>query len=299
MQVFDKVVYTFDKDQAPLGRAGDGEVLLFKTQDCFGCQVTSEDQVLSDVDLTQVNPATGPVYIEGAQPGDVLVVDILDIQVEDHGYAMSMGGVGPLADSIQARTRRIDIKDGFASFNDVSFPIDPMIGVIGTAPAGDPMASGLSFDHGGNMDSKKIKKGSRVYLPVWVEGGLLQMGDLHAHMGDGELSGTGIEISGQVLVQVHLLKDFDLRLPLTETQDFWYVNATEKDYLASLDKGVREMARLAQDALGWDISDVNIFLSIQGSVEINQATPGMVPMINLRIGLPKLAGKKPLVPFNK
>ena len=296
MKIIDKSVYTFSKNNPPFCSAQPGEVLLFRTMDCFGGQFTSEDQLMADLDLTKANPAAGPVFIEGAEPGDVLAVDILDVKVADVGFACSMGEAGPLYDICELRTRMMPIVDGCVQFNDVKWPIDPMIGVIGTAPSGEDVATGHAGDHGGNMDSRKIVKGSRVYFPVRVPGALLQMGDIHATMGDGEICGTGVEIAGEILVRTTLIKNFELNWPVTETADCWYVNAKGKDYDESLILCSKEMCRLMEPVYGWDPTDIFIYLSLQGDVEINQACrPMHDDMVNVRLGIPKTQGKKPLI----
>lgn len=293
MKIINGSEYTFSRDNKPVATAKVGEPLLFKTQDCFGCQIESESQLMDEINLDHTNPTAGPVYIEGAEVGDVLVVDILNIDVDKAGFACSIPGVGPLHHLAEPRTRKIPIEGGYACFNDVQWPINPMVGVIGTAPAEGSMGCGFAHNHGGNMDSNKICKGARVYLPVRVPGGLLQMGDIHATMGDGEVCGTGIEVSGEIMVKTHLIKNFELNWPVTETDGWWYVNSRGKDYDDSLVIGCSEMARLMQPAYDWDVTDIFIYLSLQGSMEINQGTrPVHGDMVNLRIGVPKLPGKE-------
>lgn len=296
MQVITEYTYTFSKDNKVVAKAKPGEVLLFKTKDCFCEQITDESQHIGEIDLSRANPATGPVFVEGAEPGDVLVVDIYDIQVAASGISCTFTETGPLHDISEPRTRVIPIENGYAKYNDISWPINPMIGVIGTAPAEESIACGYALDHGGNIDSNKISKGARVYLPVRVPGALLQMGDLHATMGDGELCGTGIEISGEVTVKISLIKNFELNWPVTELHDKWYVNATGKDYDESLVIGCKELCRLMEPVYGWDATDIFMYLSIQGFVEVNQSTrPTYEEMVNVRVGIPKTAGKKPLI----
>ena len=295
MKIIDQTVLAFSKENAPVCHADPGDLLLFKTQDCFGRQFTSEAQLVHDLDMSKANPATGPVLINGADVGDVLVVDILDVQVAQAGFACSIPDMGPLSHLSETRTRMIPVIDGVASYHGLKWHVDPMIGVIGTAPSGDPVACGFAGDHGGNMDSRVIKKGARVYLPVRVKGALLQLGDLHASMGDGELCGTGIEIAGEVIVRVSLIKDFLLHWPVTETPDMWYVNATNEHYGESLRLASVELARLACPVYGWDVTDFFIYLSIQGEVALNQGLlpvmTGINPFINLRVGIPKLVDK--------
>lgn len=292
MKIIENNVYAFDPKNTPAETACPGEFLLFKTADCFGGQITSEDQTIQMLDLENTNPAAGPVQIQGAEAGDVLAVDILDVTVSERGVACSMGGDGPLSHIAEVRTRLFPIQDGYAQFNGIQWPIRPMIGVIGTAPADRSIGCGYAGNHGGNIDSRHIRKGARVYLPVRVPGAMLQMGDVHATMGDGELCGTGIEINSEILVKTDLIKGFRLNWPVTETEDWWYVNATGETYDESLRLGCEELCRLMRPSYGWDVTDIFIYLSVQGSVEINQGMrPAPCGMVNLRIGVPKLPDK--------
>ena len=291
MTIVDRSILTFSKDNPPFCTAESGDILKFITMDCFSGQLTSEETQLQHVDLSTANPAAGPVFVNGAQPGDTLAVDILDITVADRGFACSIANKGPLADVSEPRTRMIGIKDGHALFNDIRWPINPMIGVIGTAPERESIPCGFANNHGGNMDNKRIVKGVTVYLPVRVEGGLLQMGDLHATMGDGEISGTGIEIAGEVVARVRLIKNKLLHWPVLETGDNWYVNTVAEDYDGALFAATHEICRLMQPVFGWDPTDIFIYLSIQGDAEINQsARPNK--MLTLRYGIPKTEGRR-------
>lgn len=293
MKVLDRANWTFSKNHPPQATALPGEVLMFKTQDCFAGQITSEQDLVKTLNLDHTNPTAGPVYIEGAQPGDVLAVDILDIAVDKTGFSCTFEKEGCLSHLAETRTRMFRVNDGYTSFHDVTWKIEPMIGVIGTAPAEGEISCGYSGTYGGNMDSRYIRKGSRVYLPVNVPGALLQMGDLHASMGDGESCGTGIEIGGEIIVKTELIKNFRLDWPVTETEDWWYVNSTGDSYGDSLMKGSAELARLMKPVYGWDETDIFIYLSVRGSVEINQAVyPDPHPMLTLRVGIPKVPGKK-------
>lgn len=297
MKIIDQSVYKFSKDNKPVTDADPGELLLFKTMDCFSNRLKTEADLITDLAYSYdvANPAAGPVYINGAQPGDVLAVDILDVQVADQGVISTSEGCGPLCDDMEIRTRVVKIKDHTAEFNGVTFPIDPMIGVIGTAPDGDDVIDGYPGNHGGNMDSKIIKKGARVYFPVRVEGALLQLGDVHATMGDAELCGTGIEIPAEVLVKVSLIKNFELNWPVTETATHWYVNACAHEFPEALKYASKELQRLLMNVTGWDKTDTYMYMSVQSDVAINQAcVPCEVAMI-LRFGTPKLPQFKPLI----
>lgn len=295
MKVIDQSVYNFSKENPPAAVASPGEVLLFRTMDCFSNTINTEKDLVINLDFSIANPAAGPVFVEGAEPGDVLAVDILDIRIADQGVICTIRGCGPLCDDMEDRTKVIQIKDGVATFNDVSFLTEPMIGVIGTAPAGEAVGDGFPGSHGGNMDSKIITRGAKVYLPVRVPGALLQMGDIHAAMGDSELCGTGIEIKGEILVKISLIKKFELNWPVTETRTHWYVNACSHDYTEALRLASKELQRLICNAYGWDKTDAYLYMSVQSDVGINQGCkPCEVEMI-LRFGTPKLPQFGPLI----
>ena len=119
MKIIDKSVLTFDKNNEPVAKADPGEVMLLKPMDCFSNQVLDESTTIDKINIDECNPAAGPVYINGAEPGDVLAVEILDIKVAEQGATVIFPGVGPIVDSCELRTRVIPVKDGVATFKDV------------------------------------------------------------------------------------------------------------------------------------------------------------------------------------
>ncbi|HWP80157.1 MAG TPA: acetamidase/formamidase family protein [Candidatus Acidoferrum sp.] len=294
--MFEKTVYSFDAKNEPIGTVKPGEVLTFKTLDCFDNQIRRADQLVTKVDFSHVNPATGPVYIEGAKPGDVLKVVIRDIEVSDQGVTTSRPGTGPLSYWVtQPTTSVIPIKGGMAHFKDITFPTRPMVGVIGVAPEGDKVVpTGWADAHGGNMDCKLITKGAVLYFPVWHEGALLQMGDIHATMGDGEVCGTGIEVDGVITLTTEVIKNFPLDMPVLETPDKWYAIAVDKVFDEALKKSCRQLQQLVSAAYGWTLDEVFHYFSIQGDFEICQACVPHSTSNIIRFGIPKRADK-PLI----
>ena len=153
-------------------------------------------------------------------------------------------------------------------------------------------------NYGGNMDNKLITKGTRLYFPVRVPGALLQMGDVHATMGDAELCGTGIEIAAQITVRVNVLKNFELHWPVLETfgpAGKWYVNASAQEYNEALACASKEMQRLLMRITGWDAVETYMYMSVQSDVEISQGCKPCEVQLSLRIGTPKLTEFPPLV----
>lgn len=292
-------VYNFSQDNKPVAQVSTGVPVKLKTLDCFSNQIQSDDQLLTDIgfDFERTNPATGPVFVEGAEPGDILVVDIKSVEVDDHGVVAIFPGIGPLHDRCEPRSKVLPIKDGKSSFNDVEFEINPMIGVIGVAPeAGKTVGCGYPGNYGGNMDCNKIVAGTRMYFPVNAAGALFQLGDLHAVMGDGELCGTGLEIAGEVTVQFDIIKNRKLEWPVLETEDKWYVISCALEYPDALREASTTLQRLLCDAYKWDQTDVYLYLSLRGDVEICQACKpsGEVDLV-VRVGVPKASNNKGLL----
>lgn len=284
----DSFIYAMDKDANPVVEVCPGEIVVFETIDAFGSQIKTEADLFESADWSTVNPATGPIAVKGAQPGDVLVVDILDIEVDPVGIMVTVPGMGALGHIIEeSETKIVKIENGFAHFNeDIRLPIDPMIGVIGCAPAGDPIPNGTPDHHGGNMDTKEIKKGSRVYLPVNVEGALLAMGDMHAVMADGEVAISGVEVCGKATVRVDVIKNKKLATPVVESKDYWFVIGTGAD----LDKAVLYTLDQTYEFLSARLplskNDVCMLMSVICDLQISQIVD---PQITCRMAISKVA----------
>ena len=203
----DTVVRTFSSQHTPAATVKSGDEVKFFTLDSMGNQWRGQADYTLDNSIGS-NPATGPVYVEGAEPGDTLKVTILDIVVGDECSLSIEPGNGVFSREVNTLKRQMfPIRDGKLIFNDkVSVDIDPMIGVIGVAPKGEPISNSHPGDHGGNMDVKRIGKGVSVYLPVNHRGALLALGDVHAIMSDGEACYSGTEVTAEVTVRIEVVK---------------------------------------------------------------------------------------------
>lgn len=286
-------VYNFSAKNEPVKKVKKGETVTFKTLDCFSNQVCSQDQLVTSLDFNRVNPATGPVFVEEAKVGDVLVVDLIDIEIEDKGFIATLPDTGPLYEEL--RTKEIPIEDGHIVFNDVRLPINPMVGVIGVAPKSGEVPCGFPGAHGGNMDCNKIVKGSRLFFPVNVDGALFQLGDLHAKMGDGEISGSGVEIPGTVKVKLDIIKDFHIEWPVLETKDMWYAIGSHEEFTKALHFASKQIQDLIVKTYGWDKTDAYLYMSAAGSFEICQGCkPSDLP-VAVRFGIPKIEEKGKLI----
>lgn len=214
-----KTVTFMSKDNEPAAYIEAGEIITVDTLDCFSGEIISENQLLKDIPWDSVNPATGPIYINGAEKGDILKVSILDIQVDDRAVILCESeDIERYHFRTEEKSMFVNIVDGKAVISDrIQVKINPMIGVIGTAPESGKIPTTMPGTHGGNMDNTHISAGSVLYLPVFHDGALLSLGDLHALMGDGEATGSGLEISGKVSLKAEVLKNVFMPLPFIET----------------------------------------------------------------------------------
>ena len=269
----DDVIWAFGPDLEPVLEVEPGDVVTFETNDCFTGQIRSEDDLVTDIDLSRINGATGPVAVRGAEPGDSLVAEILDVRPTEWGVATLIPGFGQLIEQVQSPlTRLFEVRGGVVKMNDrVSFPAMPMVGVVGVATDGEELSNGLAGRHGGNLDDHWHGAGARIFFPVRQPGGMFAVGDMHAAMGDGEICFTGVEIAGEVDVRFDVLKGKQATWPVTELPERWLPHATAPDYGEALALVSEEAARLLVDEHGFTMEDAFIFLSVACDAGVAQA----------------------------
>jgi amidase len=285
------VIWSFGPDLRPVLEVEPGDVVTFETNDCFTGQIRSEDDLVTSIDMTRINGATGPVAVGGAEPGDSLVAEILDVRPIEWGVATLIPGFGQLIEQVQSPlTRLFEVKDGMIRQNErIAFPARPMVGVVGVATDGEDVSNGLAGRHGGNLDDHLHGKGARIFFPVRQPGGMFAVGDMHASMGDGEICFTGVEIAGEVDVRFDVLKGKQSRWPVTELTDRWLPHATAPDFPEALALVSEEAARLLVDEHGFSIEDAFIFLSVACDAGVAQAckpAPGFGTIA--RFSIPKI-----------
>ena len=282
----DQCVYAMDRANRPVVSIEPGEELLVEMKDCYSDTVRTEDDTFKPEEWGRVNPATGPIKVVGAEPGDVLVVRILDIELASQGTMVQQEGVGGLKRHLkETRTRKIPIRGGEALFSEnIRIPIRPMLGVIGTAPRGKPVPNGTPGPHGGNMDCNLIGKGAKVYLPVSVPGALLAIGDTHALQGNGEVLICALECHATARIKCDVLKGVEMPLPLVETRALVAPQYSAKT-LDACERGVLSMAWDYLTKLrGVSESDAGFLMSLVGNLEVNQIVD---PLKTMRFEMPK------------
>ena len=287
----DQIVWAFGPDMEPVLEVDPGATVRFETNDCFTGQITSEDDLVTGIDFERVNSATGPVAVRGAEPGDSLVVEFLDVTPVEQGVATIIPGFGQLIDQVHGPVTQIFRVDGDTiHMNDrISFPLRPMVGVIGVATGGETLTNAFAGRHGGNLDDHLHGPGSKVYFPVRQPGGMFAVGDMHAAMGDGEICGTGVEIAGEVTVRFDVLKGKQGEWPVTELEHGWVAHGTAgPDFREALQSACEEAARLLVDQWGFTIEEAFIFLSVACDATVCQACQPSPFSTIARVVVPKI-----------
>jgi len=195
----ERVHFTWDTGHEPVLEIDSGDTVVVWTRDVSDNQIgpDSDTSVIATLDWDRVYPLAGPIAVRGAQPGDTLAVEILDIRTQGWGWAAIFPGLGLLADDFpDAYLRIFDISNGdFARIGDnVAIPLAPFFGTMGVCPAGasaQPVMPPGTF--GGNLDTRQLVRGTTLFLPVQVENALFSVGDAHGCQGDGEVCVTGLE----------------------------------------------------------------------------------------------------------
>lgn len=203
-----------------------GETIVFETPDCWG-NVLTESITKGELYAKglEMNPCGGPVQVEGAEPGDTLKIDVIDIEVGEAGHlAIYKPEFGVLAKYLDGdQTIRVPVENGTAKLHGkYEIPIRPMLGVLAVTPPGEKLSTLLSGTYGGNMDCNILNKGTTLYLPVQVEGAKLITGDVHARQGNGEVLAS-LEIPAKITLKVELIKGRQEKWPVLETEDSWSV----------------------------------------------------------------------------
>jgi acetamidase/formamidase len=202
----------------PVLRVASGETVAFEVVDASGGQLSRSSTVadVAKLDFARVNPVTGPMYVEGAAPGDALLVEILDFEPSGWGWTAIIPGFGLLAEDFPKPFLHLSQygAGGVEFAPGIRLPVRPFPGTIGVAPAAPGLHSIVPpREVGGNMDIRDLTRGTKLWLPVQVAGALFSVGDTHAAQGDGEVCGTAIESPMTISLRFTLMKAVHLRRP--------------------------------------------------------------------------------------
>lgn len=281
-----KTLFSFDKDLEPVLKVPSGETVRIRTKDCFGNQLQGPEDQLSEIDWEAINPATGPIYVEGAVAGGTLKVHIDNIELDAQTSSCTGKDEGVCGDRFSDwATHFCKVEDGKVVWDErLSIPLAPMIGVIGVAPEGEPVNCGTPGKHGGNMDNTAIAAGATLYFPVAVDGALFGCGDMHAVMGDGEVSVSGAEVAGYATVTLTALPELSVPNPLIENETHFGIIVSAESLDKAAELAVQQMVDLLASRTNEPEADLVMLLSLVADVRVCQMVD---PEKTVRFMVPK------------
>jgi acetamidase/formamidase len=282
----DRVHYAWDVANAPALTIESGDTVVVHTRDVSDNQITptSTAEVIPNLDWERIYPLAGPIHVEGAEPGDTLAVEILDLHTQGWGYTAIIPGLGLLPDEFPGPYLKIfDLTGGDFAYlrDDVAIPVEPFFGTMGVCPAGAQKQAVMPpGTFGGNVDIRQLTRGTTLYLPVQVEGGLFSCGDAHAAQGDGEVCVTGIEAPMYGVLRFTLQKGRSIPAPqfvtagaLTprvDTAGFYGTTGVGPDLYAAAQDAVRAMIAHLTESHGLVAEDAYVLASLCVDLKISE-----------------------------
>ncbi|RDX40297.1 Formamidase [Lentinus brumalis] len=301
----------WDNSIPPAIHVASGDTITFDCLDASNGQITptSTASTLASLTLTSLDQVNGPVFVAGAEPGDTLRVDVLEVRVAEWGWSALIPGFGLLADEFPVPALKIwslppedmpvraEGEGRYAWFDErrgIRIPLRPFAGEMGVAPGKTGAHSTIPpYRTGGNVDTRHLTEGSVLYLPVEVDGALFSIGDGHAAQGDGEVCGTAIETPMKVTVRLTVVKDkryvktphFISRNPHPTDEQFYTTTGVDSDIREATRAAVRHMIEFLETDYGLSKVDAYMLCSVAGDLRMHE----VVDMPNYVIGfmLPK------------
>ncbi len=288
----DKLTPVFDRRLPPVLQVSQGEIFLVETEDSRGGRTRVPEHTTPEFLLAMRkqgyhgNPVTGPIFIEGAEPGDALAVHILDQKCDTLGYMGYWPFLFHLEDYFpQPNTTLVEIRDGHVIFaDDIRIPVRPVIGTIGVAPAMEAILSGSMGRHCGNVDVQEIAAGSTIFLPVYVDGALLCLGDCHAIQSDGEIG--SVEMRSEITLRCEVIKgrSSNMAWPRVETSDSLVTIGIATPLEEAARQALREMIGWIEELTGMSKHEAYLLAGCVGDWRPGQV---QVPNYSMRCIFPK------------
>ena len=258
-----------------------GDTVEVETHDAFEGAIETEDDLPSEVLGDNLNPQNGPIYVEGAEPGDALAITIESIEprgpqprgttctVPYFGGLSATDRTAMLHEPLPEIVKKLEVTtDGTVWNDDITIPYDPFIGTISTSPKIDSVNALTPFKHGGNMDLPDVRPGNTIYLPVEVEGGYVYLGDCHAAQGDGELCGVALEHPTNTTITVDLIEDWELEWPRLESDDFIMSIGSVRPMEDAARAAYADLVTWMADDYGFDEMEAYMLLTQVGHVRL-------------------------------
>src|SRR3954449_4167392 len=292
----ERVHFTWDVGNEPVLTIDSGDTVVVWTRDVSDNQIgpDSDTSVIAGLDWDRVYPLAGPIAVKGAQPGDTLAVEILDIHTQGWGWTAILPGLGLLAEDFpDAYLRIFDLTLGDVAFmrEDIAIPLEPFFGTMGVCPAGasaQPVMPPGIF--GGNMDTRQLVRGATLYLPVQVEDALFSCGDAHGAQGDGEVCVTGLEAPMFAALRFTLEQgrsipgpQYRTPAPLTPRVDsapFFATTGVGRDLYTAAQEAVRAMIDHIVSSYDLTPEDAYVLCSIAVDLKISEIVDGGVYIVS-------------------
>ena len=276
MQRLSRDVFTtiLDPQLPPAITVASGEALQVETWDAYmGAWGADEEPQVT-------GPASGPIAVEGASPGDALRIDILAIEPGPAAMHDVRAGRGFLGDVFTQRHPTVmTIEDGHLLFpGGIKIPIRPSIGLIATTPVAPQQTASDSGPYGGDLDIQELTVNSTLWLPVFVPGGLLVLGDCHAVVGDGAVGGTGAECAADLTLRLTVEKEMHIERPRALTPDHFMTIAYGEDVTAAMQQAVQDMVDFLVQDKGMSPYDAYSLLSLAGDVRMSRTLREISPV---------------------
>jgi amidase len=273
--------YEFSRHNEPRLRVRSGETIQVESEDAFSGQIRTNADRRDKSKIPYGNPQTGPIWVEGSEPGDTLAIKIEDIQPTLGQCATRTSDPRQLAEWLGTEcphgTHVCAIRDGMIHWSDrVAIPYRPMLGCIGTAPEMGVPTTIPAGIHGGNMDIVETCPGNVVYLPVFVPGAFLYLGDAHAAMGHGELSASGLEMPALTTITVNVIRQQKIPGPRIESPQEIMAIATGCPMERSIAQAYAWLILWMESQYGWDRWRAYDLLTHAGTISVGYYAFGTV-----------------------
>jgi amidase len=274
----DQHIYVLDPKNEPAIAIDSGEELMVETWDAF--EGSRDPKALDGKEM--IGAATGPIYVNGAEPGDALRVDFIGIKpkVAEGAAHLVAPGRGFLPEDFgEGYSTTMTIEGGNVVLpSGTRIPLNPSMGLVATTPTYPQLTASDSGPYGGDIDLKELVEGSALYLPVFVPGGLLAMGDCHAVVGDGAVAGTGAECASDSHIRVTVEKGMGITSPQALTPDYFVILYFGEELGAAMKGAVRSMVDFLVREKGLAPYDAYTLLSVAGDVRISRTFRPISPV---------------------
>jgi acetamidase/formamidase len=275
----------WDRSIEPIATVASGDVVEFEANDAGNAQLSADSTVedLAKFDFSRTDQVNGPIAVDGAEPGDSLEIELLDFQPGEWGWTACIPGFGLLADDFSEAALRITRLDGRHGelLPGVRIPLAPFCGELGVAPPTEGAFSTIPPDvYGGNMDTRHLTAGTKLFLPVFAPGGRFSLGDGHAAQGDGEVCGTAIETRMRAQLRLTVRKDLHVPAPQfltagplaqsTNTGPYYATDGLGPDLMTAARDAVRRMIEYLGREHGLAAVDAYMLCSVAGDLKISE-----------------------------